>query len=91
MLSAPPKKRGITVSFAQASISASRAIGPALAGALWSWGLANGFKSPFNQNILVRPSPSSARPSLIVFQFVFQTTVAALQLVTSFGLFNEIP
>ncbi|KAL2752847.1 hypothetical protein ACRALDRAFT_213193 [Sodiomyces alcalophilus JCM 7366] len=51
-LSAPPHQRGITVSFAQAAISASRAIGPTVAGALWSWGLSNGFQTPFDQNIL---------------------------------------
>ncbi|KAL1588455.1 hypothetical protein WHR41_03127 [Cladosporium halotolerans] len=72
-LSAPPNHRGITVSFAQAAISASRAVGPTVAGALWSWGLLNGLKAPFDQNIL----------------FVFQCIVATLQLVTSFGLSIE--
>lgn len=61
-LSAPPNHRGITVSFAQAAISASRAVGPTVAGTLWSWGLLNGLKAPFDQNILVSwPQPRFSR------------------------------
>lgn len=64
-LSAPHNQRGTTVSFAQAAISASRAVGPATAGALWSWGLSNGLKTPLNQNILVCLSLSQAFQTLI--------------------------
>ncbi|KAF1818301.1 MFS general substrate transporter [Dissoconium aciculare CBS 342.82] len=69
-LAAPPNARGATVSIAQAVVSASRAVGPALAGALWSWGLSNHLPAPLNQNIL----------------FLFMCLAAALQVMTTFGL-----
>ncbi|GIZ45926.1 hypothetical protein CKM354_000907200 [Cercospora kikuchii] len=66
----PPQQVGMYVGFSQTAMSAGRAIGPALGGMAWSWGLRNNLPAPWDEHCL----------------YLLQMFLACLQFLTSFGL-----